>query len=83
MRPDDGRPVRACSARSTQHFASAGDYGAAVVTAADFDLLVDLGADTIEQVIDRVVELRGIPGIGRTSTALADLTDNAIRPGVS
>ncbi len=64
------------------HFLSAGDYGAAVVTASDFDLLVDLGADTIELVIDRVLELRDVPGIGRTSTALADVTE-AIRPGKS
>ncbi len=62
-----------------EQFSSAGDYGAAVVNASDFDLLVDLGAETIEQVVDRVVQLRGVPGIGRTSTALADLTDNAIR----
>lgn len=55
-------------------------YGAAVVTARDFDLLVDLGGDSVEEVVDRVVELRGIAGIGRTSTALADLADNAIRP---
>lgn len=55
-------------------------YGAAVVTARDFDLLVDLGADTVEEVVDRVVELRRVPGIGRTSTAIADLADNAIRP---
>ena len=58
-------------------------YGAALVTAADFDLLVDLGGDTIEEVVERVFELRAIPGIGRTSTALADLADNAIRPGKS
>jgi hypothetical protein len=66
-----------------EHFLSAGAYGAAVVTASDFDLLIDLGADTIELVIDRVLELRSVPGIGRTSTALADLADNAIRPGKS
>lgn len=61
------------------------DYGAAVVTAANFDVLVDLGADTIEQVMDRVMELRATPGIGRTATAVADLADdkNAIRPSVS
>ena len=56
-------------------------YGAALVTAPDFDVLVDIGGDTIEDVVDRVFELRGIPGIGRTSTALADLAENAIRPG--
>jgi hypothetical protein len=66
--------------RLDEEFLSAGAYGAAVVTAADFDVLVDLGADTVEDVIDRVLQLRGLPGIGRTSTALADLTDNEIRP---
>jgi hypothetical protein len=55
------------------------DYGAAVVTAPDFDLLIDLGADTVEQVIDRVLELRKVPGIGRTSTAVSDVT-GAYRP---
>jgi hypothetical protein len=55
-------------------------YGAAVVTARDFDVLVDLGADTIEEVIGLVQQLRGVSGISRTSTALADLTENAIRP---
>ena len=55
-------------------------YGAALVTAADFDLLIDIGGETIEDVVERVFELRGLPGIGRTSTALADLADNAIRP---
>jgi hypothetical protein len=55
-------------------------YGAAVVTADDFDVLVDLGAATIEDVVDMVLELRRhVEGIGRTSTALADLASNAIR----
>jgi hypothetical protein len=58
-------------------------YGAAAVTAADFDLLIDLGADTVEEVIELVKDLRSVPGIGRTSTALADLADNAIRPAES
>ena len=65
-----------------EDFLSPGD-GIAVVTAPDFDLLIDLGADTIEDVIDRVKGLRKVPGIGRTSTAVADLIDNAIRPGKS
>jgi hypothetical protein len=54
-------------------------YGAAVVTASNFDLLVDLGADTVEEVLDLVLALRELPGIGRTSTALAALSDNEIR----
>jgi hypothetical protein len=56
-------------------------YGAAVVTARDFDLLVDLGADRVGDVVDRVLELRHIAGIGHTATAIADLEGNAIRPG--
>jgi hypothetical protein len=55
-------------------------YGAAVVNARDFDVLVDLGAESIEAVVDRVLELRKVPGIGRTATAFADLAYNAIRP---
>ncbi len=55
-------------------------YGAAVVTARDFDLLVDLGADSLEEVVERVLDLRHVDGIGHTSTAIADLADNAIRP---
>jgi hypothetical protein len=55
-------------------------YGAALVTAVDFDLLIDVGGDTVEDVVDRVLELRALPGIGRTSTSLADLAGNAIRP---
>jgi hypothetical protein len=56
-------------------------YGAAVVTGHDYDLLVDLGADTVEEVIQMVIQMRKVPGIGRTATALADLSNgNAIRP---
>jgi hypothetical protein len=55
------------------------DYGAAVVNSPDFDVLVDLGAETIEAVVDRVLQLRKVPGIGRTATAFADLRDNALR----
>jgi hypothetical protein len=61
-------------------FLEQGAYGAAVVTSPDFDVLVDLGADSLEGVLERVLELRQIPGIGRTATALADLADNEIRP---
>lgn len=66
--------------RLDDRFLEEGAYGAAVVTARDFDLLVDLGADTVEQVVDRVLALREVSGIGRTATAVADLADNAIRP---
>ena len=62
------------------HFLDVIPYGAAVVTAHDFDLLIDLGGETVEDVVERVLELRGLPGIGRTSTAVAGLADNAIRP---
>lgn len=62
-----------------RRFDRAGAYGAAVVTAADFDLVVDLGAETVEEVLDRVIELRSVKGVGHTSTALAHLADNAIR----
>jgi hypothetical protein len=53
-------------------------YGAAVVTG-EYDVLVDLGADTIEETVDLVVELRHSSGIGATATAFADLTENEIR----
>ena len=43
------------------------------------DATVDVGGDTIEEALDRVVAVRAFPGIGRTSTAFADLAD-AIRP---
>lgn len=64
-------------ARLDGEFSGSGGYGAAVVTGSDFDMLVDLGADTVEDVLDRVLQLRAIPGVGRTATALADLA-NAI-----
>jgi hypothetical protein len=50
-----------------------------VINDQDFDLLVDVGGDTIEHALDRVVALRAFHGIGRTSTAFADLAE-AIRP---
>jgi hypothetical protein len=62
-------------------FGHLGDaYGAAVVTSRDFDVLVELSGGGIEEVIELIKQLREVPGIGRTSTSLADLTDNAIRP---
>ena len=66
-----------------ERFLDEGAYGAAVVTADDFDLLVDLGGRTVEDVVDRVLALRAVPGVGRTATAIADLADNAIRPSAS
>jgi hypothetical protein len=57
--------------------------GAAVINHPAFDLLIDLGAESIEEVVDRVKALRTQDGIGRTATAFADLADNAIRPGKS
>jgi hypothetical protein len=57
--------------------------GAAVINHGDFDLLIDLGSDTIEGVVERVKALREVDGIGRTATAFANLADNAIRPGKS
>jgi hypothetical protein len=66
--------------RLDEAFLSEGAYGAAVVNAPDFDVLVDLGADTIEEVLDRVVRLREFDEIRRTATAFADLGNgNAIR----
>ena len=69
--------------RLDDRFLEEGAYGAAVVTARDFDLLVDLGADTVEEVIDRVLAVRDVSGVGRTATAIADLADNAIRPSTT
>ncbi|MEP6759667.1 MAG: hypothetical protein ABJB55_10770 [Actinomycetota bacterium] len=57
--------------------------GAAVVNARDFDLLVDLGADSVDGLLERVLALRDVSGIGRTATSFADLADNAIRPSAS
>lgn len=57
-------------------------YGAGVVTGADFDLLVDLGADSTEELTRTLLrDLRTVDGVGRTSTSIAFLPDNAIRPG--
>ncbi len=55
--------------------------GAGVINAEDFDLLVDLGADTMDELVQRVKDLRAVPGIGRTATSFADLlaNDNAVR----
>jgi hypothetical protein len=57
-------------------------YGAGVVTGRDYDLLIDLGTDTLHELFRTVKDdLRSVSGLGRTSTATADLRDNAVRPG--
>ena len=54
-------------------------YGAAVVTG-DFDLLVDLGRQSLEELEDSVIgDLRSVPGIASTETSFAYLPGNAIR----
>jgi hypothetical protein len=56
-------------------------YGAALVTGA-YDLLIDLGADTKGEINEMVArDVRGVPGIRRTMTALAHLPGNELRPG--
>jgi hypothetical protein len=56
-------------------------YGAALVTGA-YDLLIDLGADTKGEINGMVArDVRGVPGIRRTVTALAHLPGNELRPG--
>jgi hypothetical protein len=69
-------------ARMTAQLTGTQTYASAVVNAPDFDVLADLGADTLEEVLDLVVTLRTELGPGaRTATAFADLRDNEIRPG--
>jgi hypothetical protein len=77
----DGNPFEIINGIDAEFADDDGDvsYGAAVVTAVDFDLLVDLGASSLEDVIQRVKRLRNVDGIGRTATSLADLASNAIR----
>ncbi len=48
--------------------------GAAVITALDWELLVDLGGDTVEDVLERVAAFRALHGVKRTATAIADIT---------
>ena len=67
-------------ARMDKVFMGIDAYGAAVTTGSDFDVLVDLGGSSLDEVIALVLKLRDVPGVGRTSTALADLAGNAIRP---
>jgi hypothetical protein len=55
-------------------------YGAAVVTGRGYDLLVDLGRPSFEELMDAVAnDLRAVPGLGRTDTSWADLSVNSIR----
>jgi hypothetical protein len=55
-------------------------WGAAVVTGRGYDLLVDLGRPTYEQLRETILqELRKVQGIGKTDTSFADLRDNAFR----
>jgi hypothetical protein len=54
-------------------------YGAAVVSGGSFDLLVELGADSLPELWSRVRELRGQAGVARTATAVAFLPNNGLR----
>jgi hypothetical protein len=54
-------------------------YGAAVVTGGSFDLLVELGADSLPELWGRVRELRLQDGVARTATAVAFLPNNGLR----
>jgi hypothetical protein len=55
-------------------------YGAAVVTGRGYDLLVDLGRPSFEELFEAVVrDLRAVDGIGRTDTSWADLSVNSFR----
>jgi hypothetical protein len=55
-------------------------YGAAVVTGRGYDVLVDLGRPTLEELVDAVLnDLREVEGIGRTDTSWADLDVNSFR----
>jgi DNA-binding Lrp family transcriptional regulator len=55
-------------------------YAAGVVTGR-YDLLIDLGADSVGE-LDGIImdELRAVPGVGRTVTSNAHLPGNEIRP---
>jgi len=55
-------------------------YGAAVVTGRGYDLLVDLGRPSLEELVSSVLDdLRSVDGLGRTDTSWADLSVNAFR----
>jgi hypothetical protein len=55
-------------------------YGAAVVTGRGYDVLVDLGRDTLEDLVTSVlVDLREVDGLGRTDTSWSDLGVNSFR----
>lgn len=54
-------------------------YGAAVVSGGSYDLLVELGGASLDEVWERVRELRSRPGVARTATAVAYLPGTALR----
>jgi hypothetical protein len=57
-------------------------YGAAVVSGRGFDLLVDLGRPSFEELKVAILEdLRGVDGIAGTDSSFAFLPGNAIRGG--
>lgn len=82
IRPDDDPFV--VLERLDDHFEPLFDegtfwYGAAVVTGR-YDLLVDLGRPSFEELVQAVRgQLREVPGIGKTDTALADLRKKSFR----
>ncbi|HSJ51114.1 MAG TPA: Lrp/AsnC ligand binding domain-containing protein [Actinomycetota bacterium] len=82
IRPDDD-PFSVLE-RLDDHFEPLFDedtfwYGAAVVTGR-YDLLVDLGRPSLEELGQTIrTHLREIPGIGKTDTALADLRKKSFR----
>jgi hypothetical protein len=70
-------------AQLDEYYAGNGEeigYGAAVVTGGSFDMLVELGGDSLVQLFDRVRDLRARPGIARTATAVAFIPTTAQRP---
>lgn len=59
-------------------------YGAGVVTGDDYDILVDLGVESPDELTRTLLQdLRTVEGVGDTSTSVAFLPGNAIRPGGS
>lgn len=55
------------------------NYGAAVVTGENFDILVDLGSDSKNELLRTVLrDLREVEGVGRTATGIAYLPGNKL-----